>query len=404
MSHRRRFHVKNHSHPFPNMSLEEAQRHISQAESLRATGELPNLELSLGHYEKGLESMLLLHRNEADSSKQTEIRAVIEIYMREAEELKDLISGMKSMMNNALPPVPHSSQPPMYPPQHPQHHPLHPPADAHDFTAEARQRRQQQQASVTRLSSPGKAALAPSGSAPSSSAGSSLLNRATTFFSRGNVATTKTPHPTPANHTSSASPVRSSSGSGSSSGGKSTSVSHGAAVTATAAGSHGPGTGTAGARVAAAKLNDYEKQLLSELLDVSAGVKWDDIAGLTFAKQTLQEAVILPNLRPDLFTGMNINPCSILLTTTPLTYDYNAYCFVPRTTVASQRRAIVRPARNRENASRQSSGVRIWFRFLLRHCCKRHQQISRGGRKANESFVFPRTYTATKVNGDFPFF
>ena len=338
------------------MSLEEAQRHISQAESLRATGELPNLELSLGHYEKGLESMLLLHRNEADSSKQTEIRAVIEIYMREAEELKDLISGMKSMMNIALPPVPHSSQPSMYPPQHPQQHPLHPPADAHDFTAEARQRRQQQQASVTRLSSPGKAALVPSGSAPSSSAGSSLLNRATTFFSRSNVATTKAPHPTPANHTSSASPVRSSSGSGgSSSGGKSTTVSHGGAVTATATGSHG--TGTAGARVAAAKLNDYEKQLLSELLDVSAGVKWDDIAGLTFAKQTLQEAVILPNLRPDLFTGMNMNPCSNSLITIPLTYGYNAYCFIPRTTVATQRRAIVRPAGHWENTARQSSGV-----------------------------------------------
>ena len=280
-----------------HMSVEEGQRHIKEAESLRSTGQLPNLELALGHYEKGLESMLLLHRNEAESSKQGEIRAVIEIYMREAEELKDLISGMKSMMSNALPPAPHSSQPSLYPPpqqQQQQQHPLQPPADAHDFTAEARQRRQQQQASITRLSSPGKAALA--SSAPSSSA-SSLLNRATTFFSsRGNVATTKTPHPTPVNHTSSASPVRSSSsGGGGSSGGKSTTASHGAGT--------GTGTGPGPGLAAAAKLNDYEKQLLSELLDATPGVKWDDIAGLAFAKQTLQEAVILPNLRPDLFTG-----------------------------------------------------------------------------------------------------
>ena len=287
------------------MSVEEGQLHIKKAESLRSTGQLPNLELALTHYEKGLESMLLLHRNEVDTSKQAEIRAVIEIYMREAEELKDLISGMKSMMGNTLPPVPPSSHLPVYPQQ--QHHPLQPPADAHDFTAEARQRRQQQQASVTRLSSPGKAALASSTSAPSSSASSgasSLLNRATTFFSsRGNAATAKNPQ-----HTTSASPVRSSSSGGgsSSSGGKSATASHGVAATAAAASQGpGPGSGPAGARVAAAaKLNDYEKQLLSELLDATPGVKWDDIAGLAFAKQTLQEAVILPNLRPDLFTGM----------------------------------------------------------------------------------------------------
>ena len=47
----------------------------------------------------------------------------------------------------------------------------------------------------------------------------------------------------------------------------------------------------------------YENQIQEDMLDYSPGVKWNDISGLSYAKQTLQEAVILPNLRPDLFTG-----------------------------------------------------------------------------------------------------
>jgi spastin len=49
-------------------------------------------------------------------------------------------------------------------------------------------------------------------------------------------------------------------------------------------------------------------QILDEMLDKTPGVQWTDIAGLGFAKQTLQEAVILPNLRPDLFTGLRAPP------------------------------------------------------------------------------------------------
>jgi len=59
--------------------------------------------------------------------------------------------------------------------------------------------------------------------------------------------------------------------------------------------------------------NSYEVQILDEMLDKTPGVLWSDIAGLGFAKQTLQEAVILPNLRPDLFTGLRAPPKGVLL-------------------------------------------------------------------------------------------
>lgn len=61
------------------------------------------------------------------------------------------------------------------------------------------------------------------------------------------------------------------------------------------------------------KGNEFENQIISEMLDASPNIRWDDIAGLEFAKQTLKEAVILPNLRPDLFQGLRAPPRGVLL-------------------------------------------------------------------------------------------
>lgn len=61
------------------------------------------------------------------------------------------------------------------------------------------------------------------------------------------------------------------------------------------------------------KPNDYETQIMEEMLDSSPSISWDDIAGLRLAKDTLKEAVILPNLRPDLFTGLRAPPRGVLL-------------------------------------------------------------------------------------------
>ncbi|XP_057980660.1 uncharacterized protein LOC131166275 isoform X2 [Malania oleifera] len=49
------------------------------------------------------------------------------------------------------------------------------------------------------------------------------------------------------------------------------------------------------------------------IVDRSPSVKWDDIAGLDKAKQTLLEMVILPTKRKDLFTGLRRPPRGLLL-------------------------------------------------------------------------------------------
>jgi ATPases of the AAA+ class len=50
------------------------------------------------------------------------------------------------------------------------------------------------------------------------------------------------------------------------------------------------------------------ERIENEIMDQGKPVTWDDIAGLTFAKQTIQEVIVWPMLRPDIFTGLRRPP------------------------------------------------------------------------------------------------
>jgi len=54
-------------------------------------------------------------------------------------------------------------------------------------------------------------------------------------------------------------------------------------------------------------------KIYNEILDNKPNIKFEDVIGLEPAKQTLKEIIILPNLRPDLFTGLRSPPRGLLL-------------------------------------------------------------------------------------------
>jgi SpoVK/Ycf46/Vps4 family AAA+-type ATPase len=49
---------------------------------------------------------------------------------------------------------------------------------------------------------------------------------------------------------------------------------------------------------------DAVEQILNEIMITEGDLRWDDLAGLTQAKQSLKETVVYPFLRPDLFKGL----------------------------------------------------------------------------------------------------
>jgi SpoVK/Ycf46/Vps4 family AAA+-type ATPase len=65
------------------------------------------------------------------------------------------------------------------------------------------------------------------------------------------------------------------------------------------------------------KLKGFDKKMIefveSEILSFSPNVKWEDIAGLEFAKKTIREIIIWPLLRPDIFNGIRRPPKGLLL-------------------------------------------------------------------------------------------
>ena len=56
-----------------------------------------------------------------------------------------------------------------------------------------------------------------------------------------------------------------------------------------------------------------DQKILSEIMTKNPGVKFSDIIGMNDMKQTLYEIIVVPTIRPDLFTGIRKPQRGILL-------------------------------------------------------------------------------------------
>ena len=74
-----------------------------------------------------------------------------------------------------------------------------------------------------------------------------------------------------------------------------------------------PARGQQKATPSAKYSNELEQTIVDEVLMEPPTTSWSDIAGLEDAKTALQETVILPTLRPDIFTGLRAPPKGVLL-------------------------------------------------------------------------------------------
>lgn len=90
-------------------------------------------------------------------------------------------------------------------------------------------------------------------------------------------------------------------------------VSHGSVGRAGGMGERSGGNTLSSTGARPGRASDLEAIVMEEMLDRSPGVTWEQISGLEDAKHTLQEAVVLPNLRPDLFKGLRAPPRGVLL-------------------------------------------------------------------------------------------